>query len=105
MAIRKARLATEPMPYLPMVNAMAPKAPIGAAFMRMATRRKIGVVSACRKSVTGLPLSPTMPSAMPNRTEKNSTCRMSPSAKAPTIVCGMMFIRKPVIVLSCALVA
>ena len=73
--------------------------------MRMATSRKIGEVNDCRKSTTGLPCSPTMPSAIPNRTEKNSTCRISPSAKAPTMVCGMMFIRKPVTVDSCALVA
>jgi hypothetical protein len=31
-----ARLAIEPMPYLPMVKAKAPKAPMGAAFIRMA---------------------------------------------------------------------
>ena len=37
-----ARLAIEPMPYLPMVKAMAPKAPIGAAFIRIATSLKIG---------------------------------------------------------------
>ena len=41
-----------------------------------------------------LPRSPSASSAMPNRTEKNSTCRMSPSAKAPTTVSGMMFMRK-----------
>lgn len=91
-----------PMPYLPTVKAMAPKAPMGAAFIKMATRRKIGEVSACRKSTTGRPRSPTSASAMPNSTEKNSTCRMSPCAKAPVMVSGMMFIRKPTMVVSCA---
>ena len=78
------------MPYLPMVKAMAPKAPIGAAFIRISTSLKIGLVIACRKFSTGAPRSPTMASAMPKSIEKNSTCRMLPSAKAPTTVAGMM---------------
>ena len=53
----------------------------------------------------GAPRSPTAASAMPNRIEKNSTCRMLPSAKAPTTVVGMMSSRKPTIVVSCALAA
>ncbi|MNY31242.1 hypothetical protein D3C86_1653980 [compost metagenome] len=105
MPISIARLVTDEMPYLPMVKAMAPKAPMGAAFISIATSLKIGYIRACMKSVTGLPFSPTIPSAMPKRTEKNSTCRMSPLAKAPTMVVGMMFIRKPVMVCSWALSA
>ncbi|MNY60597.1 hypothetical protein D3C86_1971720 [compost metagenome] len=81
---------------------MAPNAPIGAAFIRIATSLKIGSVSACRKSTTGSAFLPTMARARPNRTEMNSTCRISPSANAPTSVVGMMFIRKPVIDCSCA---
>ena len=88
-----------------MVKAIAPKAPIGAAFIRIATSLKIGVESACRKSSTGWPRSPTIASDRPNSTEQNSTCRMSPEAKAPTIVSGMMFCRKPTMLVSCALAA
>jgi len=43
---------------------------------------------------SGLPYSPTPPSAIPNSTEKNSTCRISPAARADTGVAGMMSIRK-----------
>ena len=93
------------MPYLPMVKAMAPKAPIGAAFIRISTSLNIGLVIDCRKSSTGLPRSPTAARLMPKSTEKNSTCRMLPSAKAPTTVVGMMPCRKPTIVVSCALAA
>jgi len=38
------------MPYLPTVNAMAPNAPTGAAFIKMATSLKMGRVS-CSKNV------------------------------------------------------
>ena len=73
-----ARFTTEAMPYLPMVKAMAPKAPTGAAFIRISTSLNIGLVSAWRKFSTGAPRSPTTASAMPKSTEKKSTCRMSP---------------------------
>ncbi|MNW07190.1 hypothetical protein D3C71_2037460 [compost metagenome] len=79
-----------------MVKAMAPKAPIGAAFIRMWTRRNTGAVSASRKVSTGRPLSPVRASATPNSTATNSTCRMLPSTKALTRVAGMMSIANPV---------
>ena len=82
---------------------MAPNAPMGAARIRMATSLNTGEASACRKAVTGRPRSPTMASEMPNNTATNSTCRMSPDTNGLTIVLGMMFSRKPVMVESCAL--
>ena len=84
-----------------MVKAIAPKAPIGAAFIRMCTSLNTGATSASRKFRIGLPFSPTEASAMPNSTAMNSTCRMLPSTKALTSVFGMMSIRKPTRVRSC----
>jgi hypothetical protein len=83
-----ARLATEAMPYLPIVKAKAPKAPIGAAFITMCTNLKNAWATSSRKSTTGLAGSPTRVSDRPNRIEISSTCRISPSAKAPTTVSG-----------------
>ncbi len=52
---------------------------------------------------SGAAASPAKASATPVRMATNSTCRMSPSASAETIVVGMMLVRKPMIVVSCAL--
>ena len=86
-----------------MVKAMAPKAPSGAAFIRMPTSLNTGAVSASRKLSTGLPASPTMASEMPNSTATNSTCRMLSPTKGLTSVLGMMSMAKPVSVSSCDL--
>ena len=65
------------MPYLPMVKAIAPNAPIGAAFIRIATSRNIDQRSAARAGrAPARPRSPTSASAMPNRIATNSTCRI-----------------------------
>ena len=90
------------MPYLPMVKAKAPKAPMGAAFIRMSTTRKIAKLADSRMFSTGLPLSPTRIRPMPNRIATNSTCRMLPSTKADTSVVGMMSMTNPVSDVSCA---
>jgi hypothetical protein len=89
------------MPYLPMVKAIAPNAPIGAARIRMCTSRNTGAVSASSRSSTGLPRSPTSANAMPNNTDTNNTCRMLSPTNGLTSVFGMMSIRKPVRVSSC----
>ncbi|MNL36685.1 hypothetical protein D3C87_1587820 [compost metagenome] len=68
-----ARLTTDLMPYLPMVNAIAPKAPMGAAFIRIATILKIGCANAVMNERMGFPRSPTIASEMPNNTATNST--------------------------------
>ena len=91
------------MPYLPMVKAIAPNAPIGAAYIRMWTIRKTIAVSVLSSVLQPCaPLSPISASAMPNRIATSSTCRICPSVKALTRVSGMMFIRKPVTLCSCA---
>ena len=84
-----------PMPYLPTVNAMAPNAPIGANLMTMPIRMKKTWQMSSISFSTGLPRSPKRCRAKANNTAKNRTCSMSPAAKAPTTVLGMIAIRKP----------
>ena len=91
------------MPYLPMVKAMAPKAPIGATFMTMPTMPKNTCAVWSMRSSSGLPRSPSQCSANANRMAINSTCRISPSAKAPTTVFGMMCSRNSTVLCSPAL--
>ena len=79
-----------PSPYLPMVKAMAPKAPIGAAFITMPTMPKKTCAVWSMIASSGLPFSPSQCSAKAKRIANSSTCRISPSAKAPTTVAGMM---------------
>ena len=55
---------------------------------------RTSVVSSIRWA-TGFPRSPISDRAAPNSTAITSTWRMSPSAKAPTNVDGMTFMRKP----------
>ncbi|MCY1178195.1 hypothetical protein D9M73_185350 [compost metagenome] len=92
-------------PYLPTVKAIAPNAPTGAARIRMPTMRN--TISATRsiRSSTGSAGSPTSVTAMPNNTATNSVCRIDPSVSADTIVLGMIDIRKPTKVVSCACLA
>ena len=89
-------------PYFPTVNAIAPNAPNGAAFINMETTLNIGVVAARSKSVIGRAFSPTEAREMPNKTETNKTCRILPSVRGLTTVVGIIFIKKPTKVLSCA---
>ena len=69
---------------------MAPKAPIGAAFITMAMTPNIAWPRSSMTPRSALPRSPIAISAKPNRIENSSTCRMSPLAKAPTTLSGMM---------------
>ena len=58
-----------PTPYLPIVNAIAPKAPIGASRMMIPITPKSTCESRSSRSTSGLPFSPNRPSARPNRIE------------------------------------
>ena len=86
-----------PTPYLPMVKAIAPKAPSGATFMMMPTMPNRTCESLSISSNTGLPFAPNACRAKPNRTENSSTCRISPFANASTTVFGMTFSRNSVV--------
>jgi len=86
---------SEPTPYFPIVNAIAPKAPSGASFMiRPITPNKLPAAMSS-KPISGLALSPNCASETPVRIENSSTCRISPFAKASKIVVGMIFMRPP----------
>ncbi len=55
------------MPYLPIVNAMAPKAPTGATFMITPTMPNSTCETMSMKFVTGLPRSPSDERANANK--------------------------------------
>ena len=84
---------SDPTPYLPIVNAIAPNAPIGATFMMMPTIENSTCEVFSTQSNTSVPRPPNLCSAKPNSTENSSTWRISPLANASTTVDGMMFIR------------
>ncbi|MNV02348.1 hypothetical protein D3C71_925820 [compost metagenome] len=86
-----------------MVKAMAPNAPMGAAFITMLTTLNTGTVSDSRKACTGLPALPDRANATPNSTATSSTCRMLSPTKGLTSVLGMMSIANPVRLISCDL--
>ena len=88
---------SDAMPYLPIVKAMAPKAPTGATRMIMPTIWKSTCELFSITSKMSVPRPPNLCRAKPKRTEKKSTCRISPSAKAPTTVFGMMFMMNSVV--------
>ena len=90
------------MPCWPMVKAIAPNAPIGAAYIRMWTIRNTTAVSVWSVPSSRSPRAPISASAIPNRIATSSTCNISPSVKALTKVEGMMLRRKPVTLCSCA---
>ena len=79
---------------------MAPKAPMGAAFMITAMTPKNACPRSSSSARTVRPRSPSAISANPNSTANSSTCRMSPRAKAPTTLSGMM-LRMNATALSC----
>ena len=82
--------SSEPRPYLPIVKAIAPKAPIGASRMIMPTMAKSTCDDFSIQSKTSVPRPPKRCSAKPNSTENSSTCRISPLANASTTVFGMI---------------
>ncbi len=96
---------SEPTPYLPMVKAIAPNAPIGASFVMMWTMPNSTRLVPSMKSVTTLPRSPRCASTLPNSSAISRICRISPWAKASTMVFGMMCIRKSTVDWPCALAA
>ena len=98
VAIRFANGPSAAIPNLPIVNAIAPNAPIGASRIRIFTIPNTAFVSAPMKSTSGFARAPTIESAKPKRIAINSTCRISPLAKASTTVFGMMCSRKSVTV-------
>ena len=67
---------------------------MGAAFMMMAMTPNTACALSSMKLRSACPRSPSAISAKPNRIENSSTCRMSPRAKAPTTLSGMMFRKK-----------
>src|SRR5215217_7930473 len=69
---------------------MPPKAPIGAAYSTMCTIRKIILPIESIPATIPAPYSPIDVSAMPLRMARNRTWMISPSAKAPTKVSGMI---------------
>ena len=87
-----------------MVNAIAPNAPIGAARMMKPTTMKSACANSSMKRTTGFPFWPAEASARPNSTEKSSTCRISPFAKASTTVFGITFMRKSTVLCDLAAV-
>ena len=74
-----------------MVKAMAPKAPTGAAYMTIRMTPKKAWPSRSMPATIGRPRSPMPCSAKANTTAKNSTWRISLSAKAPTTLDGKMW--------------
>ena len=73
MRISLANGPSEEMPNLPMVNAMAPKAPIGARRIRIFTTPNTACVSALNRSTSGLQRGPASDNAKPNRIATSRT--------------------------------
>ena len=82
---------------MPIVNAIAPKAPIGATRMMMPTMANSTCDAFSIRSNTSVPRPPKRCSAKPNSTENSSTCRISPLAKASTTVLGITPSRNSVV--------
>ena len=81
-----------------MVNAIAPNAPMGAKRITISTIRNTTLLSDSSISTSGFPNAPVADRAKPNKRDTSTTSRMSPFAKASTIVVGIMRIRKSVTV-------
>ena len=83
------------MPYLPIVNDIAPNAPIGAKFIKIDTILNTGADKSCKKSVIVRAFSPTIANDIPNKIDTNKTCKIFPLFNGLTTVSGMIFIKKP----------
>ena len=91
-----------PTPYLPMVKAIAPNAPIGA---RRIIKLMMPKMTCEKLSITlkiSWPLLPRRCSAKPNSTANSSTCKMLPLANAPITLPGITSMRKATIPCSLA---
>ncbi len=97
--------SSEPRPYLPIVNAIAPNAPMGATRVISVTMRKKTAENWLITPSSGAPLGPACDSAVPNSSATSSTCRISPLEKASTSVVGMMCSRNSTVLWPCACVA
>ena len=88
----------ETMPYLPIVNDIAPNAPIGANFIitPIMSKRTWDVFSI--KSNTIVPRPPNLCNANPNKIAMKRICKISPLANASTALLGIIFIKKSVVV-------
>ena len=75
-------------PYLPMVNAMPPNAPMGASTMIMPSTLKRALRIFSNVWTSECPAAPMRETATPNSTENSSTCSRFPSANAPTTLGG-----------------
>jgi hypothetical protein len=64
---------SEAKPYLPMVKAMAPKAPMGAKIIRIFTTRKTICVSDSSSATIGLARGPADDNPNPKRIEMKTT--------------------------------
>ena len=90
--------SSEPTPYLPTVKATAPSTPKGASrTMKPMILNRIRSPTRSMCTNTGFPRSPRRERPAPNRIAISSTCRMSPLAKASTMVVGMIFMRNPTV--------
>ena len=83
------------MPYLPTVNAIAPKAPTGASRITRLTISKSVCPARSSLSASGFARGPRRESAIPNSTANRSTGRISPRANAPTMLSGITSARSP----------
>ena len=93
-AMSRPSVTSELTPKVPTVYAIAPKAPIGATTITRLTMRKNTCISRSSIRATGRPARPSEARAAPNRTEKKTTCRISPWANAPTTLDGTMWVMK-----------
>ncbi len=94
--INSARGPRELRPNRPIVKAIAPNAPIGAARMTMLTTPKTACVNPSSMSSSGLTRGPSADIAKPNSTETKITLRMLPLANAPITELGMILRRNSV---------
>ena len=97
MATSAPRSAKLLRPKAPTVKAIAPKAPTGAARIRIATSRNTTSDSFSSKASTGSAGLPTSDKAIPNNMAMNRVWRIEPSVSADIMVVGMMSSRKAVI--------
>ena len=87
--------SSDATPKVPIVYAIAPNAPIGATTITSADDPEEDLRQPARASAPPAgPRGPSDASATPNRTTKNTTCRMSPFANASTTLDGTMCVRK-----------
>ena len=88
--MRSPRLPIDLMPFLAMMNAIAPKAPNGASFIRKPNAANSAAENDSRPAQKGFSAVPARRSPKPVMIEMKSTGRTSPSANGVKKLCGMM---------------